>query len=199
MSNATPTYCSLEDAASIRGKPDTGIYSPWWLLAVDELIESHTGQGYKGRERTVAIQGTGNELLRLPSRAATAGVTAIYESSRLMSPSEWTLDIRGRLLRRAGPAWPGAAAGGWVKGMLYTVTYTEPSLDECPLEYRLVAADAVAKIAMFAKKHKEFDMALTASDGASAGKVATQSATSFPASLLVEIKKSIETIRKRNI
>jgi hypothetical protein len=67
------------------------------------------------------------------------------------------------------------------------------------MEYRLVAADCVSKIAMFAKKHKEFDLALTASDGASAGKVATQSATSFPASLLVEIKKSIETIKKRAI
>lgn len=198
MDTVQPTYCSVEDAASIRGKPDVSIYTPWWLLAVDELIEKHTGQGYKGATRTTTVQATGNELLRLPSIAAPAGITTMYENDRLMDHSEWNLDVRGRLIRRGNGGWPGRFCA-WPKGYLYTITYTEPSLDECPMEYRLVAADCVAKIAMFAKKHKEFDLALTASDGASAGKVATQQATSFPASLLVEIKKSIETIKKRSI
>jgi hypothetical protein len=197
MAEEQKNYCSREDAAQLRGKQsDAPTIQLWWLDAIDNLIEQWTGQGYKGKTRTFTFVGMGNSVFRLPSYAST--ITDITEDGRRLQTREWIHDPASRLVeRKLMLVYPVILRAVWFKRSTYRVTYIEPTIDEAPDMYRLVAADCVSKILMFSQKNKDFGIGLTASDSASAGKVSTGSSTSFPASLQEELRRIIRSGLKK--
>jgi hypothetical protein len=191
-------YCSPQEAAALTGRPTTEIQG-WWMDVIDALIDKYTSQGYKGAERSYTHMGTGNTLVRLPSKANQ--ILSITENGTLLDPSEYTLEVNGRHLERAITSYYsslyGLQAGCWYRRFKYVITYVEPDIDEAPLEYRLCAADCAATVALFVQKRKEYGIALSASDAGSAGKVSTAASTSFPASLIDDLRRIITGTLKR--
>jgi hypothetical protein len=196
MADLTTNYCNDEDGLSLLDAEVAPVpIQPWWKDAIDTLIEQHTGQGYKGAVKTTTLRGHGGSFLRLPSQAAT--LTHIAENGTPLPANTYELQDGGRLVeRRVSTVWwePRAV---WPRTTKYTVTYHEPTLDQLPAHYRLAAANALATVIMFIDKYKQYGVALTASDAGSAGKVSTAASTSFPSSLLEEIKRIIHNSIKR--
>ncbi len=195
-----PNYCSLEDAKDIAGNASGVSVEDWWLDAVDDMIERWTGQGYKGATRVLTHRGSGNSLIKLPSKAA--AITSVTEEGIALPTSDYILENNGRYLERTANAlylfhYDPPYVGCWYRGVKYLITYTEPAITVLPDEYRFAAANCVAIVAMFAKKHKEFGIALTAQDAGSAGRVSTASSTSFPASLVEELRRTIKAALPR--
>ncbi len=193
MAGQGTNYCSDEDAVIIRGKATGNItLEQWHLDAIDSLIEMRRKQGYKEAQKTSLMFGTGNRIVRLPSKAA--GIVSITDSSgRVLSSTEYRLDPGGRNLTRVGISslyFSGVSC--WAKNVEYTVVYLEPDLEQAPVSWRLVAATCAAKVIMWAAKHKEFDIAVTASDQATAGRVSTSAGTSFPADFLEDLRRTIK-------
>lgn len=198
MAALTTNYCNDEDGLGlIDGDPTLVVIQPWWKDAIDALIEQHTGQGYKGATRTHTLRGHGGSFLRLPSVAAT--ITTLTENSEPLPADTYELQDDGRLIERVTSTIWWAPTAAWTRKYKYTVTYTEPTIDQLPAHYRLAAANALATVIMFIDKYKQYGVALTASDAGSAGKVSTASSTSFPSSLLEEIKRIITNSIKRGI
>jgi hypothetical protein len=133
----------------------------------------------------------------LPSIAT--AVTSIAENGEPLPANTYELGQDGRLIERLTSTvwWQPTAL--WARKAKYTVVYQEPAIDQLPAHYRLAAANALATVIMFIDKYKQYGVALTASDAGSAGKVSTASSTSFPSSLLEEIKRIITNSIKRGI
>jgi hypothetical protein len=160
------------------------------------------GQGYKGASKTVTIIGRNTEIIKLPSKAAS--ITSIKENGNLLPVSDYELEANGRFVTRPVPGYLsylynpyGATSGVWCQGYKYLVEYTEPAIAELPDEWALCASNCVAMVAMFAKKYREYGIALTAQDAGSAGRVSTQNSTSFPASLVEELRRTIKAALPR--
>jgi hypothetical protein len=198
MAALTTNYCNDEDGLGlIDGDAALVVIQPWWKDAIDALIEQHTGQGYKGAVKTLTLRGHGGSFLRLPSIAT--AVTSIAENGEPLPANTYELGQDGRLIERLTSTvwWQPTAL--WARKAKYTVVYQEPAIDQLPAHYRLAAANALATVIMFIDKYKQYGVALTASDAGSAGKVSTASSTSFPSSLLEEIKRIITNSIKRGI
>lgn len=200
-------YCTKAQAVALTGgfdSIDTNFIQDDWLTFVDALIEQYMGQGYKGATRTASYVGENTSLLRLPSKAAS--ITEITEAGTLQTTTldpatEYILETSGRLVERQNTTYPQflypyySRTGKWWEGYRYVVTYVEPGVadgSQAPDTWKACAAECVATIALHAKKRTEFGAALSASDAGSAGKVSTAASTSFPASLMDELERTIQ-------
>jgi hypothetical protein len=191
-----PNYCTKSQAARLCGKLETAIEQDW-LDWIDAKIDQHAGCSYKGTVRVWTARGDGNELIRLPSRAAS--ITSITEDGVTLSSEEYELEPNSRYIQRASnltlQLMYGYGVGGrWYNKAKYVITYVEPAAvpENLVYQYELTAAQAVAVIAMYADKQEDFGIALTVSDAGTANKTSTAEANSFPASMLEEIDRTIK-------
>lgn len=177
-----------------------------WLDQIDVLMEHHANQGWKGATRTAVRIGDGNSLLVLPSRAAS--VTSIEENGNLLDTSQYSFRGPTRLIERKNASFYQnpygfmRRTGYWFPDSEYFVTYVEPT--EAPADWTLTANLCGAYIAMFVDKYSEDGIALSAStNGQAAGhgsSVQSGGATSFPASLMEELKRIIKNgIRSNSV
>jgi hypothetical protein len=201
-----PNYCTISDAVRFAGGKLTELdFEDAWLDMVDAMIEQHAGQGYKGEQKLISLRGQGTRLLRLPSIARQiVKITEIDTDTELLD-SEFRLQTGGRLLKRTNNltiSYGGMITyqGVWCRGYEYEITYYEPGIESLPEVWHLTALNLMAVVAHFVQKYKQFGLALTASDYASATKVATQASTTFPANLMEEIKRTLQhSIRRASI
>lgn len=190
-------YGSQAGAAALCGKASTDIL-PDWLDQVDALIERQLGQGYKGATRTTYRYGDNTAFLVLPSVAV--DVASVSENSAPLTTDYYTFRSPSRLIERKAfnlayyyPYGPYRRTGFWAYQSEYMVTYTEPTV--IPSDWVLTADYCAALIAMFADKFALDGIALAISTmgeaGGHGGSVRTGGSTSFPASLLAELRKAI--------
>jgi hypothetical protein len=189
-------YTTKLKAANLCGKKETDIRQEW-LDWIDAKIDEWAGCSYKGATRTSTDRGDGNELIRLPSRAAS--ITSITEDGVVLDPTEYELETNSRYVSRkrnsvTGLMYGFGTQGRWYPGAKYVTTYTEPNgvpADKLQ-QYDLTAAEAVAQVAMWADKQADFGVALTVSDAGTASKTSSAEANSFPASMLEEVDRTIK-------
>jgi hypothetical protein len=191
-----PNYCTKAQAAAIAQTQEGNIRQEW-LDWVDYMIEQYNNsQGYKGAVREIARMGEGTSLIKLPSRAAS--ITSIIENdTTTLSASEYLHRPGSKLIERLNTLYvPGARRSGyWTKEYEYLIEYVEPTVVR--KDYELAAAQAVAIVWMFTEKYGDVGVALTVSEYAGVGKVERSGSTSYPAMMVQEINKAIEsTVRK---
>lgn len=190
-------YSDATEVAAMCGKAVSDVKS-YWQRDVDAFIEQYAHQSYKGNAKQYVWVGDDCSLLVLPSFADS--ITSISEDGVTLDVSDYNFFAPSRIVERKNTNWqlyPYTAfsrTGLWLRNSVYIVQYVEPSTT--PDTWKAVANQCVALIVMFASKFALDGIALTISEsgqagGGGSGMVQSGGSTTYPASLMDEIQRTI--------
>lgn len=191
-------YSDTAEAALIVPGTTADDFQESWQAQIDDLIEQHAHQSYKGNTLSYVVIGDGNTLISLPSRAQS--ITSITENGTTLDTSEYNFHGPSRIIERRNTSFylylygPNPRTGQWWQDAEYIVTYVEPTT--VPERWKATANQCLAVYYMMAQKFGSDGMAITISNSgqASGGGSMVQSGGSvtFPANLMEELQRTIQ-------